>query len=326
MKFIRPVIVILVVLLLLAGGGWWGYRAYFAGQNRVIQATGTIEGTTVDLSAKTPGAIAKLAIKEGDTVTQGQVVAEIARNDLVAQRERDAIALLKAEAQLRDLTSGAREQELEQAQANVNIAQTSYDKSSSDLAARETLYQQGAVSKNELDQFRVAAGLDKNRLAAAKAQLSLLQEGGRPEVIVAAREEVDRSRAVLKASDAMLDDLKIVAPIGGAVMTKNYEQGEFVPQGAAVATVVDLNDLWIRVYVPTDELPAVKLGQTVQFTISGTTRVFTGTVSAIASKGEFTPKMIQTKEERANVVFGVKIRISNEGGLLKPGMPADVTF
>jgi len=324
-KSIRPIVIVLV-LLLAGGGGWWVYRTNYAGRSQAILATGTIEGTSVELCAKTPGTISKLTVKEGDRVTQGQVVAEITRNDLVAQREQNAVALLKAEAQLRDLTSGARDQELEQARANVNIAQASYGQSAADLATRETLYQQGAVSKDVLDQYQLATELDQNKLDAAKAALSLLEDGSRPEVITAAREEVARNRAVLQASDAMLDDLKISSPISGIVDTKNYEQGEFAPQGAAVVTVVDLSDLWIKVYIPTDELPAVKLGQTAHFTVSGTDQVFTGTVSEIASKGEFTPKEIQTKEERANVVFGVKIRIDNQGGLLKQGMPADVTF
>ncbi len=325
MKSIRTIVIVLV-LLLAGGGGWWAYRTHYAGRSQAILATGTIEGTSVELCAKTPGTISKLTVKEGDRVTRGQEVAEIARNDLVAQREQNAIALLKAEAQLRDLTSGARDQELEQARANVNIAQASYGQSATNLAARETLYRQGAVAKDVLDQYRLAVELDQNKLDAAKAALSLLEDGSRPEVITASREEVDRSQAVLQASDAMLDDLKIISPIAGIVDTKNYEQGEFSPQGVSVVTVVDLSDLWIKVYIPTDELPAVKLGQIAHFTVSGTDRVFTGTVSEIASKGEFTPKEIQTREERANVVFGVKIRIDNQGGLLKQGMPADVTF
>ena len=96
--------------------------------------------------------------------------------------------------------------------------------------------------------------------------------------------------------------------------------------GAPIVTVVNLDDLWIRVYIPTDQLPVIKLGQQVHFTVSGLPKAFTGTVEEINSQGEFTLKTIQTEEERANVVFGVKIRIDNQGGVLKPGMPADVTF
>jgi len=96
--------------------------------------------------------------------------------------------------------------------------------------------------------------------------------------------------------------------------------------GAAVLTVADLKNLWIKVYIPTDDLPAIKLNQRVRFTVSGESRTFKGTVIEIASKGEFTPKSIQTKKERTNVVFGVKIRVDDRSGVLKPGMPADAVF
>jgi HlyD family secretion protein len=88
----------------------------------------------------------------------------------------------------------------------------------------------------------------------------------------------------------------------------------------------DLENLWIKVYIPTDDLPSVKLGQKVSFSVSGVSQSFEGTVREIATEGEFTPKTIQTKKERTNIVFGVKISISSVDGILKPGMPADVTF
>ena len=131
---------------------------------------------------------------------------------------------------------------------------------------------------------------------------------------------------MLKATEAMISDLQIRCPMTGTVVQKNYEPGEYVMPGASVLTVADLQNLWIKVYIPTDDLPAVKLNQKVKFTVSGDSRTFTGTVSEIASKGEFTPKTIQTKKERTNVVFGVKIRVDDADGLLKPGMPADVTI
>lgn len=124
----------------------------------------------------------------------------------------------------------------------------------------------------------------------------------------------------------MLEDLKIYSPLNGVILTKNFEEGEFVQIGAALATIADLNDLWIKVYISTDDLPKIKLGQPVTFTVSGESTIFEGIVSEISSRGEFTPKTIQTKEERTNIVFGVKIIINNGQGILKPGMPADVVF
>ncbi len=316
---------IVVVLLMLAGVYWW-YTQYYSRPDDALQASGTIEVTSVDLNSKVSGTIKTLTLEAGDSVAEGQLVAEISRNDLAAQRERDAMALMKAEAQLKDLLSGARKPELEEAAANVNIVKVTYAKAEEDLARREVLYEAGAISEQELQQFQNNLELEKNRLQVAEARLRLLEAGSRTQTIAAAKAEVQRNKAVLQASETMLDDLKIYSPLTGSIVSKNYQPGEFVQMGAPLATVADLNDLWIKVYIPTDALPAVKLGQKVEFTVSGEPTVFTGTVSEIAAKGEFTPKSIQTKQERANVVFGVKIKTDSQGGILKPGMPADVTF
>lgn len=318
--------IIVIILLILAGGSYWVYQKYFAEQSAAIQATGTIEATTVDLSAKSSGAIAVLSVEEGSTVKQNQLVAVLSRNDLEAQKERDAMGVMSAEAKQNDLLSGARDQEIKEASAAVNIAQIAYDNSATDLDRRETLFKEGAISQEQLDQARADTDLKKNQLDAAEAKLSLLQAGNRPDVIEEAKAEVERSKAILQASQSVLDDLKIYSPINGTVLSRNYEPGEFVQLGAALATVADLNKLWVKVYIPTDDLPAVKLGQKVHFTVSGDQHRYTGTVTNIASKGEFTPKTIQTKQERTNVVFAVKISIPNENGVLKPGMPADVVF
>lgn len=321
----KPVVVV-VLLLCLAGGIYWAYPRYFNRQTSAIQATGTIEATVVELTAKSPGTVRLLDIKEGDTVARGRLVAEITRSDLTAQRERDALAVLKAEQQLADLSSGAREQERDVLVAEVNIARTNYEKAAADLDRRQFLFEQGALSQEDLGQFKANLELTENQLLAAQARLDLLDAGSRPQAIAAARAEVERSKAVLKTTEAMLADLRVYTPISGVVISRNYEPGEFVQMGASLGTVADLSRLRIKVYVTTDELPSVKLGQQVQFTVSGDPVVFKGVVDWIASQGEFTPRTIQTKQERANVVYGVKIRIGNEGGRLKPGMPADVTF
>ncbi|MDH7497112.1 MAG: biotin/lipoyl-binding protein, partial [Syntrophomonadaceae bacterium] len=194
----------LVALVVLAGlcyAGWWGYHAYLAEKGEALEASGTVEATTVQLSARAPGTLETLAAREGDSVRRGQVLATLTRNDLVAQRERDAMALLKAEAQLNDLLSGARAQEIKNAEANLEMARLSCEKSAAELQRREALFEAGALAQEELDRYRVAAQLDRQRLAAAEAQLALLREGSRPEAVAAARAEVERSRAVLKASE-----------------------------------------------------------------------------------------------------------------------------
>jgi HlyD family secretion protein len=319
-------IVVLIVVLVLISGAYWIWQAFLKGGEEVIQATGTIEATSVDLDAKQAGVIKLLDIKSGDRVKKGQLVAELNRNDLVAQRERDKLGVLKAEAYLSDLISGARNEEIKEAEANLNIARANFEKAVDDFARMERLFEAGAISQVEYEKAQTAVEVSQNQVQAAEARFSLLQRGNRQEVIKAAEVEVERSKAILEATEAMLEDLKIFSPIDGVVLSKNYELGEYVTPGASIATVVNMDDLWIRVYIPTDDLPQVTLGQKVSFTVSGFSESFTGVVEEIATKGEFTPKTIQTKKERTNVVFAVKIRINSEGGILKPGMPADVVF
>ncbi|MEN6325332.1 MAG: efflux RND transporter periplasmic adaptor subunit [Syntrophomonas sp.] len=324
MKAKKGIAVALILALSLSA--YWVYQKYFADTNNLLQASGTIEATSVDLTAKVNGSIKTLNIKEGDSVKSGQLVAELLRNDLAAQKERDALGVLAAEAKLDDLVSGARAQEIKEAAANVNIARSNYDKASKDLDRAEALFKGGAIAEENLEQARLNTELKKNLLAGSEAKLSLLESGSRSALITAARAELERSKAVLKTSEALVDDLQVVSPINGIVLSRNYEPGEYAAMGAALATIADLNNLWIRVYIPTDDLPQVKLGQKVEVAVSGSNQLFTGVVSEIASRGEFTPKNIQTKKERTNVVFAVKITVNNHDGILKPGMPADVSF
>lgn len=321
----KPIVIVLVLLVGLAS--YWAYGNYLKEKDlSFIEATGTVEATTVDLNAKMAGSIKTLSVDTGDTVEKGQLVAEILRNDLAAQRERDALTVEKAEAVLADLLSGARSQEKKEAVNNVNIAQTNYNKALSDYERIKALYEAGAISEVDYENAKVKKELTKNQLGATTAKLNLIESGTRPQQIEAAKAELQRSKAILKASEAVLDDLKIDSPVTGTVLTKNYEVGEYAQMGAPIVNVADLKDLWIKVYIPTDDLPYIKLGQKVSFSVSGIEKNFNGVVEEIAAKGEYTPKTIQTKKERTNVVFGVKIKIDNEEGTLKPGMPADVVF
>ncbi|KJS86419.1 MAG: secretion protein HlyD [Peptococcaceae bacterium BICA1-8] len=319
-------VVVLIIVLAVLTGSFWAWQTYFKVEQEEIQASGTIEATSVDLHAKLAGSIKFLGIKSGDPVKKDQLVAELSRNDLVAQRERDELNISKAEASLADLQSGARVQEIKEAEANMNIAKTNLKRAADDFARQETLIEAGAITQVEYEKAQTTLEITKNQVQAAESRFSLLQAGSRKEVINTAQVEVDRNKAILKATDAMLEDLKIYSPLDGVVLSKNYELGEYVTPGTSIATVVNLDDLWIRIYIPTDDLPQVTLGQKVSFTVSGLAKSFEGVVEEIATKGEFTPKTIQTKKERTNVVFAVKIRINSEEGILKPGMPADVSF
>lgn len=320
----RKLIAGVVILALLIGAA--GYKL-FGKKETGITATGTIEVTKADITPKTSGYLSELRLKEGDWLTAGGVVAQISRDDLKAQLLRDEAALDKAEVELRDLEKGARNQERVQADAELAAAQSVFDKAKNDLTRYTVLYHQGAIAAQQLDSIRSAYEVAYNSLVAAEAKSSIITEGNRPDEIQAQRQEVKRAKAIVEVSKSLLADIEIRSPLSGLVLTKNFEQGEYVNAGAAIATVADMNDCWVKVYIPSTQLPAIKVGQAAGVKIDAfPEQMFPGVIREISDSAEFNPRQSITQRERANLVFAVKVGIDNSQGLLKPGMPADVVI
>ncbi len=255
-KRIIPVIIVLVVVI--------GVTLYFelvrfmGSESTHIEGSGVIEVTEIEVASKIAGRIVSLPFDEGEEVTQGDLIAKLAYDELSAQKL----------AALANLTN---------AQKNLN-------------RARE-LFTTGSISQREFDNAVAAYNVAKGNYDYVSATIS---------------------QAVL------------YAPISGVVLSRNLEVGELAFPGTSILTLADLSRAWIKIYVNETHIGRVKHGQKVLvFVDSYPDKSFTGKVVAIASKPEFTPKTIQTKEERVKLVFAVKVAIDNTGKELKPGMPAD---
>jgi HlyD family secretion protein len=186
-----------------------------------------------------------------------------------------------------------------QGRAAVRNAEVQYDKTKKDHERYVTLFGKGVISPQQMDAVKTARDI-------AESQLAL-------------------SRAALRTAEVRFRDAAILAPLSGVVLRKNAEEGETVAAGVPVVTIGDLDGPWIKVYVKEDQLGLVKLGQKAEVTVdSFPKKRYEGTVTLIASEAEFTPKNVQTREERVRLVFGVKVSVKNENNELKPGMPADV--
>jgi multidrug resistance efflux pump len=161
----------------------------------------------------------------------------------------------------------------------------------------------------------------------AEAQLAALRAGATQEEIAAAEAQVEQAQASL---DKLLDErgkLSIAAPVGGLVLTLGIHEGELAVPGATMLTLGDLDEVTLTVYVPEDRLGQVNIGQTVEVKVdSYPDRIYLGTVVAIANEAEFTPRNVQTQEERVSMVFAVDVLIPNPDHELKPGVPADATI
>jgi HlyD family secretion protein len=320
----KKLAVVAVILILLISAA--GYKLYL-GKAEGITATGTIEVTRADTMPKVNGYISELKIKEGDRVKAGQIIARISRPDLEAQLLRDEAALVKATVQLTDLEKGSRNQEVQEAAANLAATQAVFDKAKADLARLQSLYRDGAISAQQLDAAQSSYDVARNSLLANQSRQSLVEEGNRPDTIEAQRLEVKRSQAIVDASRALLDDTVVTSPLDGVVLTKNYESGEYVNPGSAIATIGEMEDCWVKIYISSTQLGLIQLGQPVEVRVDAfPDKPFSGTIKEISQNAEFTPRQSITQRERANLVFMVKVKIDNSQGILKPGMPADVVI
>ncbi|MBP2650444.1 MAG: hypothetical protein H6Q74_1269 [Firmicutes bacterium] len=320
----KRIILALLVLVLVAGGTI--YKLYF-NQTTGITATGTVEITHTDIMPKVSGYLTTLTVKTGDSVTTGQVIAKIDRPDLTAQLLRDQAALDKAKVQLAELEKGSRSQEITEADANLASAQSVFEKAKSDLARYQALYDSGAIAAQQLDASRSSYQVAASALLAAQSKKSLVNEGSRIEDIQAGRHEVDRLQAIVNASQTQIADTVIINPLNGVVLSKNYELGEYVAPGSAIVTIGDMSDCWVKVYIASTQLGLISIGQSVAVKFdSFPDKIFTGTITEISDKAEYTPRQSITERERTNLVFAVKVKLPNDDGVLKPGMPADVVI
>jgi len=311
------------VLVLFAA---WFFLLRGRGADGALDASGTVEATDAQLGFEAAGRIDTILVHEGDRVQAGQELARLDRAELNARRQQAAAQLAAAQATLTELERGNRTQDVQQGRDALTAANQRLADAQRDLDRTRRLFDGGAVSREALDKAQLAFDVAQSQHDQAAQALQLLEIGPRPERIDAQRAVVAAAQATIQQINALLANAMIRAPFDGVVTVKDREVGETVSPGAPVLTVTNLNDRWVRIYIPETSIGAVHLGETA--TITADTykgRVYRGAVSFIASEAEFTPKNVQTKDERVKLVYAVKVRITSDSTYdLKPGIPADV--
>ena len=286
-----------------------------------------------------------------------QLQTEIALQEaLTRARIAEAQAALAArDERLAELKSGSRPQDLQRAAAEVREAKAVLENAQADLGRMEALYREGGVSAQARDTARTSLDVAVERHRSALERLDLTKEGPRQEEIRRAEADVQqaraglllaqtgvlevsrrrqelatiqaniaRDRAALAAAEAQLGYTVLASPQAGVVLRKHVEPGEMIAAGTPAVTIADLGKIWLKIYIPEPRLGRVRLGQTAEITTdSFRGKVYPGKITFINSEAEFTPKNVQTQEERVKLVFAVKISVDNPNQELKPGMPAD---
>jgi HlyD family secretion protein len=384
----RKRIVVVIVLVLVAAGAYF-YFTRSAGRHSAnsIVVSGNIELTEVNIAFKTSGKLIERTVDEGDVVKKGQVIARLDQDQLLAQRDRETAALNSAvsqlaqaetslawqkenlaadieqrkadigsyQARLQELKNGSRPQEIQEAKAAVESAQSENDRAKRDWDRAQTLYKNDDISTAQYDQYRNRWESSEAALKQSKERQALVLAGPRIEQIQAASAQVDRARAALKMSESnaleikrreqeldtrraeiarakanlalietQIADTVAVSPIDGVVLVKAADVGEVLAAGTTVVTVGDIEHPWLRAYINETDYGRVKLGTRARIkTDSYPNKTYEGRVSFISSEAEFTPKQIQTQEERVKLVYRIKINLPNPNQELKSNMPAD---
>jgi HlyD family secretion protein len=302
-----------------------------------IRVSGHVEATETRLAPEAGGRILTLTVKEGDRVEPGQVVMTIDTRDVELAIRRARADEAAADAQLRLVLAGARVEDVRQAQsqvdtarAEVSAAKAELDAAAQDLERFDTLLKNNSGSRKQRDDAATRRDVARDRVASAESRVRTAEEGLAKLRAGARREEVDAARARVAAVAAQiatldkgLGDATLRSPVGGLVTEKLVEVGEIVAPRAAAIVVVDLDHAWADVFVPEPTVPQLKIGQAATvFTDAGGPGI-PGTITYVSPKAEFTPRNVQTAEERSKLVYRVRINVDNKDGVLKQGMPVE---
>lgn len=296
------------------------------GPGTALRASGVVEATEVHLGFPAGGRLASVTVHEGDPVPAGMRLAQLDQAELEAKRSQARAQARAARALLAELEHGSRPQEIRVAAAARDAAGVRARQARRDREITRTLYTERIVTLEAYDDVLAAVEVAEKQLEQAEQQLRLVRTGPREERIEAQRDQVALADAAVALADAALANSVIVSPIEGVVTTRHREPGEIVPPGTAVVTLLNPRDRWVRIYIAEDRIAAARLGARARITSDTYPELrHDGEVTFIAPEAEFTPKNVQTQEERVKLVYAVKVRIIGDPDRdLKPGIPVDV--
>lgn len=352
----KPPWVVPILLVLAVGGGylalqWWKERTIFP--EGLIQANGRIEGDLISVSTKFMGRVQTLLVREGDTVKRGQVMVQLDDIQIHAQVEQSRQAWKALEAEVQGthtdlavlnlqvpLAIEAGEAKVKEIRAKLKKSLAVQKEAGQDLKRYRALYQHDNVSLQKLQQTQQKWEVAKNDVAALRSALTHAQkERAQAELgwkrirakeaeVAALESRRDQAEAALEEAESRLADFTIRAPANGTITTRMVDVGEVIPPGAPLFELVNFDRLYLKVYVPEIQIGKIRLSLPARiYTDAFPDHAFPAVVRSIASRAEFTPKEVQTPNERVKLTYAVKLYLEeNPDHRLSPGMPADAVI
>jgi HlyD family secretion protein len=315
-----------ILVIALGIGAYLAYRARLS--HAPLEWSGTVEARTIEVGSRVGGRVEQVLVREGDTVAVGQALVILEKGDLPAQRLQAQGQLEQAEGALARVSSRslptARRSEIAAARARLDAEQASAEKASHDDERMRKLLSAGAATRADADNAAIALRNSSAQVAGLRAQLDQVMRGT-PQDVKAAQGMIDAAQGRLQQIDVMLGELVIRAPRPARVESLDLRPGDILAANATAVRLLEPAQLYVRIYVPETEIGRIRPGMTVPIVVdSFAGRSFAGRVESVAGEGEYTPRNLQTADERADQVFAARVRIDEGADVLRAGMAAFV--
>ncbi|XUA18021.1 secretion protein HlyD [Citrobacter sp. OP27] len=322
----KPLVVILVVIIIIAaiaGGTFW----YQSRQDTGLTLYGNVDIRTVNMSFRVGGRLQALQVDEGDAVQKGQTLGEIDhapyQNALMQAKANVAAAQAKYDL----LLAGYRDEEIAQTAAAVRQAKAAYDYAQNFYQRQQGLWKSRTISANDLENARSSRDQAQATLKSAQDKLSQYHAGNRPQEIAQAKASLEQAQAQLAQSQLDLQDTTLLAPSDGTILTRAVEPGSMLNAGSTVLTLSLTRPVWVRAYVDESNLNRAKPGQELQLYTDGRPdKPYHGKIGFVSPTAEFTPKTVETPDLRTDLVYRLRIIVTDADDALRQGMPVTVKF
>jgi len=322
----KPVVVILAVVVLLAAGigGWLWYQSQ---QDRGLTLYGNVDIRTVNMSFRVGGRLASLTVDEGDAIKAGQTLGQLDKAPYENALMQAKASVSVAQAQYDLVQAGYRDEEIAQAASAVKQAQAAANYAQNFYNRQQGLWKSRTVSANDLENARSSRDQAMATLKSAQDKLSQYQTGNRPQDIAQAKATLEQAQAQLAQAELDLHDTTLVSPSNGTLMTRAVEPGSMLSAGSTVLTLSLTRPVWVRAYIDEPNLSQVQPGrELLLYTDGRPDKPYHGKVGFVSPTAEFTPKTVETPDLRTDLVYRLRIIVTDADDALRQGMPITVHF
>lgn len=322
----KPVVAILAVVVVLAAGigGWLWYQSQ---QDRGLTLYGNVDIRTLNMSFRVGGRLESLTVDEGDTISAGQTLGQLDQAPYNNALMQAKASVSVAQAQYDLMLAGYRDEEVAQAAAAVKQAQAAFDYAQNFYNRQQGLWKSHTISANDLENARSSRDQAQATLKSAQDKLSQYRTGNRPQDIAQAKANLEQAQAQLAQAELDLHDTTLVAPSNGTLMTRAVEPGSMLSAGSTVLTLSLTRPVWVRAYIDEPHLNQAQPGrELLLYTDGRPDKPYHGKVGFVSPTAEFTPKTVETPDLRTDLVYRLRIIVTDADDALRQGMPITVKF